>query len=206
MEINKEKYILGESHYVNEEHKKTKIILTNSLTPDMRFFEGWKLRRNGKYKKVTPYTVDKDGTIYQHFNSKYYSEYMNSKSIDKETILINLVNEGWLTKDAQLNRYKDWSGNIYKGKNIIKKEWRGYFFWAPYVNKQMEAAGRLVEFLCDKYEIEKNSLSHNVMFTDAPSFNGVLSRSNFSRKYKDVSPSFDFSYIDNKLLKEIKND
>ena len=70
----------------------------------------------------------------------------------------------------------------------------------------MEAAGRLVEFLCDKYEIEKNSLSHNVMFTDAPSFNGVLSRSNFSRKYKDVSPSFDFSYIDNKLLKEIKND
>ena len=131
---------------------------------------------------------------------------MNSKSIDKETILINLVNEGWLTKDAQLNRYKDWSGNIYKGKNIIKKEWRGYFFWAPYVNKQMEAAGRLVEFLCDKYEIEKNSLSHNVMFTDAPSFNGVLSRSNFSRKYKDVSPSFDFSYIDNKLLKEIKND
>ena len=72
MEINKEKYILGESHYVNEEHKKTKIILTNSLTPDMRFFEGWKLRRNGKYKKVTPYTVDKDGTIYQHFNSKYY--------------------------------------------------------------------------------------------------------------------------------------
>ena len=40
------------------------------------------------------------------------------------------------------------------------------------------------------------------MFENAPSFNGVLSRSNFSRKYKDVSPSFDFGTIDNKLLKE----
>lgn len=205
MRINKTKYILEEEHYVNKKSKKNKIILTNSLSSDMCFFEGWKLRRNGKYKKVTQYTIDKDGKVFQHFNPEFYSEYMGSNDIDKETILINLINEGWLKKDSNTNRYKDWLGNIYKGKNVIKKEWRGYFFWATYPIKQMESTGKLVEFLCDKYKIEKNSLSHNVMFTDAPSFNGVLSRSNFSRKYKDVSPSFDFSHIDNKLLKEIKN-
>ena len=205
MKINRKKYILSDANYFNKKCKKRKIILTNSLTSDMRFFEGWKLRRNGNYKKVTHYTIDKDGTIHEHFNPEYYSEYMNSSSLDEESIVINLVNEGWLTKDSHTNRYKDWIGNIYKGKDVTKKEWRGYFFWAPYSVKQMESVGELVEFLCDKHKIEKNSLSHNVMFTDAPSFNGVLSRSNFSRRYKEVSPSFDFSYVDNKLLKEIKN-
>ena len=205
MKINKTQYILSEDNYTNKKCKKSKIILTNSLTSDMCFFEGWKLRRNGKYKKTTPYTIDKNGVIYQHFNPEFYSDYMNSNSIDQESILITMVNEGWLKKDSDTNGYKDWLGNIYKGKDVIKKEWRGYFFWATYSVKQMEVVGKLVEFLCDKYEIEKNSLSHNVMFSDAPSFNGVLSRSNFSRKYKEVSPSFDFSHIDNKLLKETKN-
>ena len=69
----------------------------------------------------------------------------------------------------------------------------------------MKSVAKLVEFLCDEYNIERNSLSHNVMFSDAPSFKGELSKSNFSRKYKEVSPSFNFDYIDNKLLKEIKN-
>ena len=75
MKINRKKYILSDANYFNKKCKKRKIILTNCLTSDMRFFEGWKLRRNGNYKKVTHYTIDKDGTIHEHFNPEYYSEY-----------------------------------------------------------------------------------------------------------------------------------
>ena len=205
MEIDKKTLSLSNKHYYSKKQKKKKIILSNSLSGDMKYFKGWELRRNGNNKKVTHYSIDKQGKVYQHFNPQYFSEFMGSEDLDKETISINIVNQGWLKKDSNTNKYKDWVGNIYNGKDVYKKEWRGYFFWASYTEKQMKAVAELVDYLCEKHKIERNSLSHNVMFTDAPSFNGVLSRSNFSRKYKDVSPSFDFSHIDNKLLKEIKN-
>ena len=171
MKIDKNSYSLSDKHFHSEKYKKRKIVLSNSLCGDMKFFRGWELRRNGTYKKVTHFSVDTNGKVYEHYS-------------------------------PNTNKYKDWIGNIYKGIDVFKKEWRGHFFWASYNKEQMDSVGELVDFLCDRYKIERNSLSHNVMFTDAPSFNGVLSRSNFSRKYKDVSPSFDFGTIDNKLLKE----
>jgi len=206
MEINKTKFRLTKQNYIHKKSKKTKIVLRNSSTNDMKFFHGWLLRRNGNYKKVTAYTVDTDGKIYEHFSPEYYSEFMGGQSLDKQTIGITVVNQGWLKKDHLTNRYKDWVGNIYKGTDVFKKQWRGHFFWAPYNEKQMESVGDLVKMLCEKYNIEKNSLSHNVMFSEAPSFNGVLSKSNFSRDFTDISPSFEFNYIDNKLLKEETNE
>ena len=205
MKINKTKFRLTEDNFFPIKSPKNKIVLRNSSTKDMKFFNGWLLRRNGTYKKVTPYTIDRDGKIYEHYDPTYYSEFMGTKSLDKETIGITLVNQGWLKKDSLTNKYKDWVGNIYKGTDVFKKQWRGHFFWAPYTEKQMKVAGELIEKLCEEYKIEKNSLSHNVMFSEAPSFNGVLSKSNFSRDFTDISPSFEFDYIDNKLLKE-KND
>jgi len=206
MKIDKKTYILGKNNFFNKKSKKKKIVLVNSFSKDMKFFNGWELRRNKSYKKVTPFTVDRDGTIYEHYNPEYYSGFMKSESLDKETIPVTIVNQGWLKKDSLTNKYKDWVGNIYSGDDVINKEWRGHYMWSPYTKKQMESVGNLVDYLCDKYKIERNSLSHNVMFEHAPSFKGVLSRSNFSRRYTDISPSFRFEYIDNKLLKEETNE
>tara|TARA_R110000803_G_scaffold47825_5_gene99608 strand:- start:1645 stop:2265 length:621 start_codon:yes stop_codon:yes gene_type:complete len=205
MGINKTKFKLGVGNFYSEKFNKTKIVLRNSSTSDMRFFNGWLLRRYGEYKKVTAFTVDTDGKVYQHYNPECYSDIMGNKVVDKETIGITIVNQGWLRKDSLTNRYKDWIGNIYNGDDIVNKEWRGYFFWTPYTKKQMESVGKLVERLCNDHKIEKNSISHNVMSPDADKFSGVLSRSNFSRDYVDVSPSFDFNYIDNRLLNEKTN-
>jgi hypothetical protein len=206
MRINRTKFRLSDSNFFTESQEKHKIVLRNSSTQDMKFFNGWLLRRNGRYKKVTPYTVDRDGKVYEHYDPSYYSKFMGEDTLDKETIGVTLVNQGWLKKDSLTNKYKDWVGNIYKGSDVFKKQWRGHFFWAPYTEKQMKSVGRLIETLCDIYNIERNSLSHNVMFSEAPSFNGVLSKSNFSRDFTDISPSFEFDYIDNKLLKEKKDE
>jgi N-acetyl-anhydromuramyl-L-alanine amidase AmpD len=206
MKIDKKTHILTKNNFINQKSEKKKIVLVNSFSRDMKFFNGWLLRRNKNYKKVTPYTVDRDGTIYEHYDPKYHSTFLKLDSLDKETIPITIVNQGWLKKDSLTNKYKDWVGNIYKGDDVVNKEWRGHYMWAPYTKKQMESVGNLVDYLCENYKIERNSLSHNVMFEHAPSFNGVLSRSNFSRRYTDISPSFRFEYIDNKLLKEETNE
>ena len=99
----RKKYILSDANYFNKKCKKRKIILTNSLTSDMRFFEGWKLRRNGNYKKVTHYTIDKDGTIHEHFNPEYYSDavedggegiYISSNSSSHDVMIQPTYTEG----------------------------------------------------------------------------------------------------------------
>ena len=128
MRINKTKFILEEDNFFSEPQEKNKIVLRNSSTPDMKFFNGWLLRRNGKYKKVTQYTVDRDGKVYEHYDPTYYSGFMGIKTLDKQTIGITLVNQGWLKKDSLTNKYKDWVGNIYKGSDVFKKQWRGHFF------------------------------------------------------------------------------
>ena len=56
----------------------------------MRHFESWINRRNGNYKKTTPFTIDVDGTIYQHYDPKYYSDFLNCEQ-DKCNIPIILV-------------------------------------------------------------------------------------------------------------------
>ena len=206
MKIDDKKYVLDKNHFFNKKNKKKKIVLTNSFSKDMKFFKGWELRRNKNYKKVTPYTVDVDGTVYQHYNPEYYSNFLKLEELDKQTIPITVVNQGWLKKDSLTNKYKDWVGNIYSGDDVYNKEWRGHYMWAPYSKQQMESVANLVDYLCDKYKIERNSLSHNVMFEHSLSFKGVLSRSNFSRRFTDISPSFRFEYIDNKLLKEQTNE
>ena len=78
MLIDKKTLILSNKHYYTKKEKKKKIVLSNSLSGDMKFFKGWELRRNGNYKKVTHYTVDRKGNVYEHFNPKYSSNFMGS--------------------------------------------------------------------------------------------------------------------------------
>ena len=98
MKIDKKTHILTKNNFINEKNEKKKIVLVNSFSRDMKFFNGWLLRRNKNYKKVTPYTVDRDGTIYQHYDPKCYSTFLKLDSLDKETIPITIVNQGWLKK------------------------------------------------------------------------------------------------------------
>ena len=112
MKINKTKFRLTENNFFSKPQTKNKIVLRNSSTKDMKFFNGWLLRRNGEYKKVTPYTVDRDGRVYEHYDPNYYSEFMGTKTLDKETIGITLVNQGWLKKD-------------YFGPGCIRSVYRG---------------------------------------------------------------------------------
>ena len=54
MKIDKKTHILTKNNFINEKNEKKKIVLVNSFSRDMKFFNGWLLRRNKNYKKVTP--------------------------------------------------------------------------------------------------------------------------------------------------------
>ena len=99
MIIDKETYYLTTNNYIFEETDKDKIVIGNTFSTNMNHYIGWSTRYNGKYKKTANYTVRLDGSIYEHFNPKYHSNFTDYISLDKTIISIVLENEGWLIKD-----------------------------------------------------------------------------------------------------------
>lgn len=192
--INKVTYPISENNFYKETYKKTQIVVGHNGRKDMRHFYSWLNRRNGKYKKTATYSIDKDGTIYEHFDPKYYSDFLGCEQ-DKCNISIVLVNEGWL-KLNDMNVFVDWLGHTYsKNSEPLEKSWRNHRYWSKYSDIQFESLNNLINYLCEKFDIVYQSVGHNVYDENIDLFKGVTFRSNYFKDITDVSPAFDFEKL-----------
>jgi len=196
--IDFETYKLTEKNYHKETYDKTQIIVGNTFQKGMLHYAGWIYRLNGKNKKTATFTITKEGTIYQHYDPIYYSSFINNQQ-DKASISIVLENLGWLKKDSMVDRYVDWLGNSYKKNNeeVLNKRWRNYTYWDKYSLKQTESLTKLLEVLCQKYNISKDFVGHNVFDENVDLFKGITFRSNYYQESTDVSPAFDMEVLKN---------
>src|ERR1035438_3561913 len=124
-------YLLSKNNYNSIESSKKYIIIAHTFNNNMKHVIGWKHRLNGNYKKTAPFSIDTNGVIYNHFDPKYHSEFLNNKELDKNSIVILIENDGWLIKDDEKNLFIGCFGDIYRGEDVIEKRWRGYNYWAP---------------------------------------------------------------------------
>ena len=194
MIINDDKYKLEVKNYYDTEFEKRQIVLANTFSEKDKHIIGWKNRMGGEYKKTSPFTIFRDGTIYQHYDSSKYSDFLGNKSVDKKIIVILLENQGWLEKDLINDSYFNWVGNIYKrGKSVFEKRWRGFNFWDSYTNKQMESCVKLINHLCEIHKIPKKCVGHNTFIEGIEYFEGVTYRSNYYKESTDLNPSWDFN-------------
>ena len=191
MIIDKTRYRLPESNYNKVKSTKSKVMFQNSYNAGMNHHTGWLTRVNGQYKNTTAYTIDKDGTIYQHFNPDYSGRIFDRK-VDETIIAITMVNLGYLKLDTDIDSFITWLGDIYKGDKVVEKRWRGHKFWEPYTDEQKEAAVELAKYLCDRFTIGNNTVTHNIRLDAPNTFSGVMYRSNFNKHYSDLSPAWDF--------------
>lgn len=192
--IDKETYLLGEENYHKEVYTKTQIVIGHSNRKDMRHFDAWLYRRNGKYKKTSAFTIDKNGDIYQHFDPKYYSDFIGFTQ-DKCNISITMVNSGWL-KLNEMNVYVDWLGHIYsKETKITEKSWRNYRYWVKYTDEQYKSLKKLINHLCQSFNIKNDIITHNVYDEHVDIFKGVTFRSNYNKEFTDVSPAFEIKKL-----------
>lgn len=195
MEIDKKSYVLNEDNYNKTKYTKNQIVIGHTGRKDMRHFDGWLTRRNGKYKKTSHFTIDKDGSIYQHFDPHYYSDFIGVEQ-DKSNISISLVNEGWLKKDNLNNVFIDWLGHIYSNKaNIVEISWRNRTYWMKYTKEQTESLKELIQYLCEKYNIEKKCIGNCVYNYEIDLFDGITFRSNYDQEITDVSPALDMDLV-----------
>ena len=192
--VDLETYKLGETNYHQKSYNKTQIIIGHTYRKNMLHFASWVYRLNNKNKKTATFTINKDGKIYQHFDPKFYSDFVN-KEQDKASISIVLENLGWLKRDGMIDRYNDWLGNSYKlePSEILSKRWRNHQYWHTYTSKQMESLKNLVDKLCEEYNIPKEFIGHNTYDENIDLFKGITFRSNYYPEATDVSPAFDMS-------------
>ena len=192
MDINKT-HKLKETSYFKREFNKQQIVIGNSYRTGLGHYDAWTKKINGNYKCTSPYSIGLDGTIYEHFNPKFYSSFLRDKELDKKIIPIVLENEGWVIKDLNKKKFITWDGEPYdRDEPLIEKKWRTKIRWAPYSNKQIKSLIELVNYLIDKFGIERKVALDNIKDKEHKEFKGISYRSNYSKNYLDVSTAFDF--------------
>lgn len=197
--IDSESYPLDTKNYYTKEFPKKQIVIGHTFTNDMKHYIGWKNRYNGKYKKNATFTIDLEGNIYQHFDPKYYSNFLNIQNVDEHVIGITLVNRGWLMRNIKSDEYFDFLNYPVSNLNVVKKRWRNHTYWAPYSEEQITSLIKLCRYLSNKYGINLEVLPHNTRIDSVYDYNGVVFRSNYMKEFTDLSPAFDFIEFKNKL-------
>ena len=187
------------SNLFDTKHKKKQIILCNTSSILEHHFIKLQSRFNGKYDRIPHYTISRKGDVYQHVNPELVTNFMSFEDSDNYSIIICLENIGWVEKDIKKNVFIDWKGDVYDDE-ITERSWKNKKHWATYTKPQIEVLLQLLNYLCDRYSIEKQFTGNNVTITRPKSFKGVLNRSNYNKNYYDLSPAMDFEYITNNLI------
>lgn len=190
IKIDKKKYKVDSQNYYKTVKPKTKIILADSFRKDDFHIKRLEKKDMGKSKTWNTYTISRSGEIYEHFNPKYYSDYISNKEISRESITIVLENLGGLNYID--TGYYNWAGEeLINYDQLHVEHWRGCEYWEKYTKEQFNSSIKLCKYLCEKFEIPKKTIGFNNYHIDSDKYNGVISVSNFDHKRDDINPSFD---------------
>jgi len=171
--------------------KKTQIFLYDTGRRADDFINKIKHRRNGKYDEVPHFIITKLGTIYQLFDTKYFSNTFDDPKVDKQFIKIAIENLGGLHKNTITGFMNNWIGDPYRSEPFVRN-WRNYYFWDRYNESQLESIVNLCKHLCETNNIPYQVVPSQGYLENILKFHGVVCKSNFSNIYTDINPSFNF--------------
>jgi N-acetyl-anhydromuramyl-L-alanine amidase AmpD len=176
--------------------KKTQIFIYDTQRRTDDFLNKIKYRLNGQYDDIPHYVISKLGNVYQLFDTNHSSNTFNDPQLDKKQIKIAVENLGWLNKNTITGVLNNWIGDPYRGEPYIRN-WRNYYFWDVYPEIQLKTLSELCEELCDKHNINKQTVQSQGYLENASNFRGIVCKSNFSSIYTDINPSFNFGVFFN---------
>jgi len=190
MKIDRDTYKID--NFYKAKYDKTQIILAGSLRKDNLHINRLKHKDGGNGKSWCTYTISREGKIFQHYDPKYYSDYMGNKEIDKKSISIVLENMGMLFYDYETSKYLNWVHDVCPEELMYERKWNGHTYWEQYTEKQYNSTVELCKFLIKEFDIELDCLGFNVYYENTLKYEGIVTRSNYNSDYTDLNPSFDF--------------
>ena len=194
MEIDYESYPLNEeANFTKEKSNKKQILLCHSNMGAMDHYEYWCDRY---ISKATPFSIDENGMIYQHYDPSYICEMFNDFAANQKIIPITLSNKGSLFKIN--NKLVNVFG-IEVNDDFTNVKWRDREYFHNYTNKQLDSVVDLCSYLCDEYDIPTTVVNTNIKDEYIFYFSGIVYRSNYSEYHYDLSPAWNFKKFKSKV-------
>jgi N-acetyl-anhydromuramyl-L-alanine amidase AmpD len=181
-------------------NKKTRICIHHTQGGSAASAINW--WKETKSRKVgTAYVIDKDGTIYEVFDDKYYAWQFSIRTVDipyrmeleTQTIGIELANEGPLFK-KQDDTFVTTYGTKYN-ELVVTQDFRKFMHWATYTEAQYTALRELIQHLCKKHSIIPKYSNTLKFGTNIAKENTIFTHTNCNKEKSDVSPAFDWTKI-----------
>nr|WP_294858692.1 N-acetylmuramoyl-L-alanine amidase [uncultured Fluviicola sp.] len=182
------------SQYYRTAYTKKQIVLhgTNSDSTPKEIVSYW---QSNPSKFGAAFIIDRDGTIYQTFESHYWINHIglrgeNFESLEQYSIAIDLCNLGPLKKkDGQfyshLNSLVDIDDVIDYGSNF-----RGSRYYQSYSAEQLRSLNELLVKLCSLHEIPKQiaTESWDISLAALDGKPGIFTGVNFRKDVSDCHP------------------
>lgn len=187
--INKETYAIADNSYHKVIKKKTQIIIGNSLRKKSNHIIRLQNQEFGLTTKWNTFTITRKGEIYQHYDYKYYSDFLGIEKADLKSISIVLENMGFLIENHE-GKYVNWLNEICDKRLVGEKKWLGYHFWEKYQKKQITSLVDLCKYLCKENDMPLKSIDFDYYHKDIINYNGIVFRSNYIDDSTDINPMF----------------
>lgn len=201
MHIDNETYNVKEANRYKTQTVKTQIVLATSLRKDSYHITRLLHKEFGKTKKWNTYTISRDGLVFEHFDSKFHSDFLGIKEADNQSVSIVLENMGCLFQSPD-GKYINWLNEICDEDRVVEKDWLGYHYWETFSDEQILSTINLCKVLCDKHNIRKKCIDFHHYHKDTIKFKGIVFRSNYVEDSSDVNPLFDIENFNEMLNNE----
>lgn len=204
LELNEINFVkFPEDQYYKQITDKKQIVLHHTVSSKVQpTIDSW---INDPKHISTHFIVDRNGKVYQLYNTKYWSYHLgvDNKKLEQESIGIELINWGWLQKkeDYYVNCY----GSLIPNDEVVKYEYgfKGYNYFHKYTYEQIESTGRLLLLLCNKWGISKE-FDENIFKINSDAFKSVkkiFTHNSYRSDKTDIHPQIEMI----EMLKNLNN-
>ncbi|MFA5366398.1 MAG: N-acetylmuramoyl-L-alanine amidase [Dehalococcoidia bacterium] len=199
MRIDDTTYEVKENNRYKVQTAKKQIVIGMSLRKNGHHITRLTHKEFGNTKKWNTFTITRDGVVYQHYNPKFYSDFLGIKDADRLSISIVLENMGYLFQTSD-GKYINWLNEECEEENVIAYDYLGYNYWERFTIEQIKNVVLLCKKLCKEFGIKKECIEFHPYHKDTVKFEGIVFRSNYIEDSSDTNPLFDIEKF-NKMLK-----
>lgn len=175
-------------------HKKKQILLVDTKRRYNDYLTKINNRITDNHEDLPHFLVTKAGEVFQIIDDNLTINTFNNPRIDNKTIKIAVENLGWLQKNAITGIYNNWIGDPYR-LPPHSENWRNYFFWDKYTEKQEQALNELCKILCEKHKIPNQIVESQKYIKTANKIIGIVCKSNYDINHTDINKSINFYNI-----------
>jgi len=201
MQIDKESYKIKEINRYKTKSAKTQIVIATSLRKNNYHITRLQHKDYGNTKKWNTFTINREGTVYQHYDEKFHTDFLGVKEGDKRSISIVLENMGCLFQ-TETDKYMNWLNEYCDDEQVVEKSWGGYDYWEKFPDTQLKSLILLISELCEKHSIPKACIEFHTHHKETHKFRGIVFKSNYVEDSSDMNPLLEIPQLNEMLHNE----